>query len=143
MNPFETIKVRLQNEGNSAVKKYKSFGNGFKVIMSEEGVKGLWKGTIPAICRELIYTSSRMGLYKPIKDLLLSLQGKSRKPGPERIWEKLVGGGTIVDELVCLRAGLNSLPRVFNSMLTSRLPTLLCDHTDTELLITFYRSLAI
>ena len=60
VNPFETVKVRLQNEGAAAVKKYRSFFNGFKVIFTEEGLRGLWKGTFPAICRELIYTSSRM-----------------------------------------------------------------------------------
>ena len=96
VNPFETVKVRLQNEGssNAVVKKYRTFGNGFKVILQEEGILGLWKGTIPAVARELIYTSSRMGLYKPIKDNLLAIEGKHRKPGPERIWEKLVAGGT-------------------------------------------------
>ena len=60
VNPFETVKVRLQNEGAAAVKKYRTFFNGFKVIFTEEGLRGLWKGTFPAICRELIYTSSRM-----------------------------------------------------------------------------------
>ena len=78
------MKVRLQNEGTAVVKRYHSFFNGFRVILAEEGTRGLWKGTVAAIFRELIYTSSRMGLYKPIKDALLSIEGVNRKPGPGR-----------------------------------------------------------
>jgi hypothetical protein len=85
VNPIETIKVRLQNEGTAIVKKYKSFFNGFRIVYLEEGVKGLWKGTTPALSRELIYTSSRMGLYKPIKDAV----HKFRAGRAENIWEKL------------------------------------------------------
>ena len=54
VNPLETIKVRLQNEGNAVVKKYKTFSNTFQLIFKEEGVNGLWKGTFPAIIRELV-----------------------------------------------------------------------------------------
>lgn len=36
VNPFETIKVRLQNEGTAAIKKYKTFLNCSKVIFLEE-----------------------------------------------------------------------------------------------------------
>lgn len=95
VNPFETIKVRLQNEGLQAVKKYKSFLNGGMVIFAEEGFSGLWKGTSPAIVRELIYTSSRMGCYKPIKDQVHAWKLQAGgKPGPETILEKLLAGGT-------------------------------------------------
>lgn len=90
VNPLETVKVRLQNEGTAIVKKYKSFLNGFRVIYIEEGFKGLWKGTTPALTRELVYTSSRMGLYKPIKDAVHKLRST---PGPENIIEKLQSGG--------------------------------------------------
>jgi len=89
VNPIETVKVRLQNEGTAIVKKYKSFFNGFRIVYLEEGVKGLWKGTTPALSRELIYTSSRMGLYKPIKDAV----HKFRAGRAENIWEKLTSGG--------------------------------------------------
>lgn len=91
VNPCETVKVRLQNEGVAGVKKYKNFVNGFKVILREEGLAGLWKGTIPAVSRELIYTSSRMGLYKPIKDFVHHSRGLA---GPETIIEKLISGGS-------------------------------------------------
>lgn len=73
VNPFETVKVRLQNEGAAVMKKYHSFFNGFKVILTEEGLRGLWKGTFPAICRELIYTSSRMVININIAAMYLIL----------------------------------------------------------------------
>jgi hypothetical protein len=91
VNPFETVKVRLQTEGMAVVKKYKNFVNGFKIIAMEEGIKGLWKGISPAISRELIYTSSRMGLYKPIKEMVHNYRGVV---GPETIIEKLISGGS-------------------------------------------------
>jgi hypothetical protein len=91
VNPFETVKVRLQTEGTAVVKKYKNFVNGFKIIAMEEGIKGLWKGISPAISRDLIYTSSRMGLYKPIKEMVHNYRGVV---GPETIIEKLISGGS-------------------------------------------------
>ncbi len=36
----------------------------------EEGVAGLFKGLTPALLRQAVYSSVRMGVYEPIRDLV-------------------------------------------------------------------------
>jgi solute carrier family 25 protein 34/35 len=50
---FETVKIRLQLQGelqSDAVKKYKGVFHGIKVILQNEGPKGLFRGIGSAVC---------------------------------------------------------------------------------------------
>lgn len=90
-HPIETIKARMQisseagraNKGN-----YSSISSTFKSIMSQEGVKGLYKGITAAYARELVYSSLRLGLYEPFK----KLWGAEGKNTP--MWKKFISGSS-------------------------------------------------
>ena len=49
---------------------YMGLGRGLSKIWSEEGLKGLWRGTTAALLREASYSSIRMGAYEPFKQVL-------------------------------------------------------------------------
>lgn len=49
------------------------------LLFKEKGLGTFYKGIQAAYMRELSYTSLRLGLYTPIKDLIT---GKDKTPGP-------------------------------------------------------------
>jgi hypothetical protein len=65
------VKTRLQVSGDGG-RNYKSLGIGgtVRVVAAEEGVAAFWKGIGPAWLREASYTSLRLGLYDPIKQVM-------------------------------------------------------------------------
>ncbi|XP_030829420.1 mitochondrial uncoupling protein 1-like [Strongylocentrotus purpuratus] len=77
-NPIEVTKVRIQLEGEliqqSAVtayrqRYYKGLLRGLVTVARDEGIRGLYKGLIPSLIREAIYSTLRFGSYEPIKKL--------------------------------------------------------------------------
>ena len=71
IHPIDVVKTRLQVSGNGA-RNYKALGiNGtIKTIFREEGLRAFWKGIDAAWLREASYTSLRLGLYDPIKNIM-------------------------------------------------------------------------
>lgn len=49
---------------------YTNMFQGMRVVVHEEGVRGLYKGITASWMRESIYSSLRLGLYEPFKRLL-------------------------------------------------------------------------
>jgi solute carrier family 25 protein 14/30 len=86
VQPIETLKVRLQ--ADSTPPKYKSMPHAFRLVVTNEGVAGLWKGMSPAALRELSYSTLRFGLYKPIKT---ALGAGTARDTP--VWKMLAAGG--------------------------------------------------
>eukprot|EP00743_Colponemidia_sp_Colp-15_P003616 GILK01003901.1.p1 GENE.GILK01003901.1~~GILK01003901.1.p1 ORF type:complete len:318 (+),score=46.52 GILK01003901.1:39-992(+) len=80
-HPVDLIKVRMQLQGelnttapsNGAVpaKKVSSFGAAAN-IARQEGSRGLYKGLTASLFRQACYSSTRFGLYAPIKDAMSS-----------------------------------------------------------------------
>jgi len=81
LNPMDVIKVRLQLQNqmhrvsighiHGIGSPYHGFFHAASKILHEEGFfGGLMKGITPSMIRELSYSSIRMGLYDPIKQLL-------------------------------------------------------------------------
>lgn len=71
-HPIETIKARMQisNEtGRVSKGNYSGIFSTLKSIFNNEGFKGLYKGIKAAYAREMIYSSLRLGLYEPFKNL--------------------------------------------------------------------------
>jgi len=68
-HPIDTVKVRLQKEGEGGESKkiYKNIFRGALVISKEEGINALYKGLGPSLMREATYSSLRLGLYEPFK----------------------------------------------------------------------------
>ncbi|XP_015184393.1 PREDICTED: mitochondrial uncoupling protein 2-like [Polistes dominula] len=71
--PTDVVKVRLQagNSGGSAVR-YSSTLQAYKNIASVEGTRGLWKGTMPNISRNVIVNVAEIVCYDIIKDMIIS-----------------------------------------------------------------------
>jgi solute carrier family 25 protein 14/30 len=86
VQPIETLKVRLQ--ADSTPPKYKSMPHAFRLVVTDEGMAGLWKGMSPAALRELSYSTLRFGLYKPIK---AALGAGTARDTP--VWKMLAAGG--------------------------------------------------
>lgn len=70
--PTDVVKVRLQagTNGRSSVR-YSSTLQAYKNIATEEGTRGLWKGTVPNITRNGIVNVAEIVCYDIIKDFLL------------------------------------------------------------------------
>ncbi|RVW55003.1 Mitochondrial substrate carrier family protein ucpB [Vitis vinifera] len=66
-NPMEVLKVRLQMKSNS---RRGAIGEMCKII-SEEGIKALWKGVGPAMVRAGALTASQLATYDETKQILM------------------------------------------------------------------------
>ena len=65
------MKTRLQVSGG-ANRNYRALGvsGTVRVVLKEEGLTAFWKGIGPAWMREASYTSLRLGLYDPVKQIM-------------------------------------------------------------------------
>ncbi|KAF4255340.1 hypothetical protein KXW98_000788 [Aspergillus fumigatus] len=69
---FETVKIRLQLQGelqakSEAVKKYKGVFHGVKVILQNEGPRGLFRGIGSAYIYQILLNGCRLGFYEPLR----------------------------------------------------------------------------
>ncbi|XP_034024240.1 mitochondrial uncoupling protein 2-like [Thalassophryne amazonica] len=73
--PTDVVKVRFQAQvrlpDSGSVKRYSGTINAYKTIARDEGIKGLWKGSLPNIARNAIVNCSELVTYDIIKDLIL------------------------------------------------------------------------
>jgi hypothetical protein len=60
-HPIELVKTRLQVQGSAF---------SFSAMVRSEGVLALWKGIVPALGREMFYSSVKVGGYAPIRDAI-------------------------------------------------------------------------
>ncbi|KAJ5746023.1 hypothetical protein N7520_011205 [Penicillium odoratum] len=74
---FETVKIRLQLQGelqakNEAVRLYKGPLHGVKVILQNEGPRGLFRGIGSAYIYQVLLNGCRLGFYEPIRSTVTS-----------------------------------------------------------------------
>ncbi|XP_004382016.1 putative mitochondrial transporter UCP3 isoform X2 [Trichechus manatus latirostris] len=72
--PTDVVKVRFQASihlGPRSDRKYSGTMDAYRTIAKEEGVRGLWKGTLPNITRNAIVNCAEMVTYDIIKEKLL------------------------------------------------------------------------
>jgi hypothetical protein len=74
IHPIDVVKTRLQicDPTNTKAINYKALGiqGTVQTIFTKEGIPAFWKGIGAAWLREASYTSLRLGLYSPIKEVL-------------------------------------------------------------------------
>lgn len=75
LNPIDVTKIRMQNESRSS-SRYSGLIDAMKKIFREEGISGLSKGIEPSMCREVFYSSIRMGAYEPIRSIISHVLGQ-------------------------------------------------------------------
>ncbi|XP_078395236.1 mitochondrial brown fat uncoupling protein 1 [Cetorhinus maximus] len=71
--PTDVVKVRFQAQRNlrGVPKRYNGTIQAYKSIAKEEGVRGLWKGTLPNVTRNAIVNCSELVTYDLIKEAIL------------------------------------------------------------------------
>ncbi|KAI5811097.1 mitochondrial carrier domain-containing protein [Peziza echinospora] len=74
-HPFETVKTRLQLQGELAAKSetkrlYTGVFQGVRVIVVNEGVRGILAGLGAAYCYQTLLNGCRLGFYEPIRAVL-------------------------------------------------------------------------
>eukprot|EP00038_Savillea_parva_P022567 m.37936 g.37936 ORF g.37936 m.37936 type:complete len:310 (+) comp5600_c0_seq2:27-956(+) len=91
-NPIDVVKIRLQIQGEGGVP---SSGTGmwrmFGHIAREEGLMALQKGLGPSLLREASYSSIRLSLYEPLRNMILT-EDEMKNGAP--LLKKFAAGGT-------------------------------------------------
>ncbi|KAM6316983.1 putative mitochondrial transporter UCP3 [Aegotheles albertisi] len=74
--PTDVVKVRFQAIGAMAesARRYSGTVDAYRTIGREEGVRGLWRGTVPNIARNAIVNCGELVTYDLIKDAVLRAQ---------------------------------------------------------------------
>merc|ERR1711981_187331 len=72
--PLDLVKCRLQVDAA----KYKSLGNGFKITLAEDGVKGLAKGWAPTLLGYSFQGIGKFGFYEAFKILYSGMMGEEQ-----------------------------------------------------------------
>lgn len=86
VTPMETIKVKFINDQRTPNPRFKGFIHGVKLILKEEGIRGLYQGVLPTVLRQGTNQGVRFFVMETCKDAYK--QGDSTKKIP-----KLVVGG--------------------------------------------------
>ncbi|NXT53311.1 UCP3 protein, partial [Pluvianellus socialis] len=74
--PTDVVKVRFQANGAmpESGRQYSGTVDAYRTIAREEGVRGLWRGTLPNIARNAIVNCGELVTYDLIKEALLRAQ---------------------------------------------------------------------
>jgi hypothetical protein len=115
-NPFEIVKTRLQLQGESLLssnstpnvtptptsspsvsspqpRPYRNVFGGFKIIIKQEGLRGLQRGLLPAYGYQTILNGIRLGMYAPLRDSISRVIGTP--DGKMNNVVNLVAGGLV------------------------------------------------
>lgn len=72
--PLDVVKCRIQVDPE----KYKSFVNGFRVTIADEGLRGLVKGWAPTLVGYSVQGLGKFGFYELFKNVYSNLLGEER-----------------------------------------------------------------
>lgn len=76
--PLDTAKVRLQLQSGS--NKYRGMIGTVITVAKEEGPSALWKGLEPGIHRQVLFGGLRIGMYEPVKNLIVGKDHQGEVP---------------------------------------------------------------
>ena len=94
LNPFDVAKIRLQMQESGGQIKYHGLISGVRLILREEGWRGLAKGVEPSVFRELSYSTVRIGAYEPLRGLISGGSHSTDTNPAVKFFSALVSGGT-------------------------------------------------
>ncbi|NXL68605.1 UCP3 protein, partial [Chordeiles acutipennis] len=101
--PTDVVKVRFQANGALAggARRYSGTVDAYRTIAREEGVRGLWRGTLPNIARNAIINCGELVTYDLTKDALLRAQLMTGEEGAEGMWLVTVPVPTTLNPWLC------------------------------------------
>eukprot|EP00440_Ansanella_granifera_P057771 gb/GFBE01062630.1/.p1 GENE.gb/GFBE01062630.1/~~gb/GFBE01062630.1/.p1 ORF type:complete len:288 (+),score=36.86 gb/GFBE01062630.1/:1-864(+) len=93
--PTDVVKVRLQVQRSTAegAVRYSGFADCLMQTARQEGATALWKGLVPALVRQVLYTSMSLVIYEPIRDVYGRLLRGESSGSPTYV-QRLLAGGT-------------------------------------------------
>ena len=77
-NPFDLALVRMQADGCAPVAERRGYKNVLQAvyrIVKDEGLKTLWSGSVPMICRAVAMNAGMLASYDQFKEMLLPYTG--------------------------------------------------------------------
>lgn len=69
--PTDVVKVRMQAQSGATPRRYRSSMQAYKIISREEGMRGLYKGTLPNVARNGIVNAAELVCYDSVKEEIL------------------------------------------------------------------------
>ncbi|XP_057242448.1 putative mitochondrial transporter UCP3 isoform X1 [Malurus melanocephalus] len=86
--PTDVVKVRFQASGAlpDSARRYSGTVDAYRTIAREEGIRGLWRGTLPNIARNAIINCGELVTYDLLKDALLRTRLMTGEDGAGRTW---------------------------------------------------------
>jgi len=91
--PTDVVKVRLQLQQKQTGRQYSGVADCVVKTAREEGPLALWKGLVPALARQVSYTSLSLVIYEPIRSFYTGLCADDPMGTPTYL-ERLLAGGT-------------------------------------------------
>uniref|UniRef100_A0AAV1VM50 Uncharacterized protein n=1 Tax=Peronospora matthiolae TaxID=2874970 RepID=A0AAV1VM50_9STRA len=97
--PIDITKVRLQTQssgpitGTKSVVQYNGMVHAAQTMIRHEGFGALWNGAMPALLRQVSYTSICMALYEPLRNVFGANAADSSGNGEVPYVNKFLAGG--------------------------------------------------
>ncbi|XP_038078543.1 mitochondrial 2-oxoglutarate/malate carrier protein-like [Patiria miniata] len=77
VQPLDLVKNRMQMSGEGGGSRmYKTSGHAIKAIISNEGFFGMYNGLSAGLLRQATYTTTRLGIYTTLFDMVTGPDGK-------------------------------------------------------------------
>lgn len=87
LSPTELVKTRLQQAGSQ----YQGVSGVVKDVVHNDGVRGLWKGAVPAMARASILTGAQCSTYEEVKQAVMRTTGWGDHAGSHLVSSMISG----------------------------------------------------
>ena len=76
MTRMHAAQVRMQADATAAVPRYRGVAHAFASVVKEDGLRGLWRGTLPAVQRAALVNLGELATYDVAKAHAVDLLGE-------------------------------------------------------------------
>lgn len=94
-NPTDMALIRFQSDNNLPPAERRNYKNVFDAlgrIYKEEGVKGMWRGSVPTVARAMSVNCSHLVGYNESKEQLMSFLGEKKETMNIRLVASAISG---------------------------------------------------
>jgi len=97
-NPTDVALIRFQSDNSLPAaerRNYKNVLDALARIGKEEGIRGLWTGAVPTVCRAMAVNSSQLVSYNEAKEELLKYTGEKKETMTIRLTASAISGVSV------------------------------------------------